>query len=312
MSGCHPFVGLRLFCRWWVGNRRADVFGTLSVFRYSPLYARSAMIYNPHSPFPVIEGTRRTASAFVDKIQAPVVISEGQSNFDHGLSGRRGKGTAARGGSVAYPSALLSFCIKHCQGLSDFWSCSFPIFCCFSSLTIILSTALCDINTDDRVPNLPVRGRYTARTAQVVHGSFPQCEHYWACVVSETNMQAIFESRIAELWAKSKWIRTTTANHFLTLLSFNRHGRVIRLESSSYLSIGPRSCMGTFIRMFGIRRFTSFLSTICDVLSVYINMRVHIDEANKKCLYYQTTGRNRSIRSNVQCKKSIEQPSTVQ
>ena len=158
---------------------------------------------------------------------------------------------------------------------------------------------------------LPVRGRYTARTVPVVHGSFPQCAHYWACVVSETNMQAIFESRIAELWAKSKWIRTTTANHFLTLLSFNRHGRVIRLESSSYLSTGPRSCTGTFIRMFGIRRFTSFLSTICDVLSVYINMRVHIDEANKKCLSYQTTGRIRSIRSNVQCRKSIEQPSTV-
>ena len=151
---------------------------------------------------------------------------------------------------------------------------------------------------------LPVRGRYTARTVPVVHGSFPQCAHYWACVVSETNMQAIFESRIAELWAKSKWIRTTTANHFLTLLSFNRHGRVIRLESSSYLSTGPRSCTGTFIRMFGIRRFTSFLS-------VYPNMRVHIDEANKKCLSYQTTGRIRSIRSNVQCRKSIEQPSTV-
>ena len=111
--------------------------------------------------------------------------------------------------------------------------------------------------------------------------------------------------------AKSKWIRTTTGNHFLTLLSFTRHGRVIRLESSSYLSTGSRSCMGTFIRMLGIRRFTSFLSTICDVLSVYINMRVHIDEAQKKCLYYQTTGRNRAIRSDVQCKKSIEQPATV-
>ena len=60
-----------------VGNRRADVFGMLSVSRYSPLYARSAMIYNPDSPFPAIEGARRTASAFVDKIQAPVVISEG-------------------------------------------------------------------------------------------------------------------------------------------------------------------------------------------------------------------------------------------
>ena len=60
-----------------VGNRRADVFGMLSVSRHSPLYSRSAIIYNPDSPFPAIEGARRTPSAFVDKIQAPVVISEG-------------------------------------------------------------------------------------------------------------------------------------------------------------------------------------------------------------------------------------------
>ena len=37
---------------------------------------------------------------------------------------------------------------------------------------------------------------------EVVHDPFSQCELHWACVVSETKMQAIFESRISEHWGK--------------------------------------------------------------------------------------------------------------